>query len=765
MEFAGVHRTIRKMGAASSMTGRLSFAVTLMLYLFSGHPRGLAQQSLFTSDVYATRYLAAHGRRALLSGDTAAGLEGWVYPLQIFRGLEPSFRPEGAVSAMAGKSLLRTIEYAPTYVERIYRGPDFTVHERLFVPRDLPGAVLTYTVESARPIAVELSFTPVFDLMWPVGIGGQEIHWQDAAKAYRLDEPTKHFFALLGSPDAQSHDDLLNTHAPLDAEPRLRLVLGPARQVRLLVASDAHGWSATQAVYNTLLKNSDALAREAAQVVDRQMESSTLIETPDAEVNQALVWSQVALDRAWVCNPMLGCGLVAGYGPSRGLARRPQFDWFFADDALVSLPALLLSGEFTRARDSLLFLFQYQDARTGMMWHELSQSAAYVDWARDYPYMFPHVDVSFRFLVGVAEYARVTGDRSFLADHWKAIDAAYHFCNSLIDPADGLPRVPAGKEGHNEQEHPREELELALDWMEAADAYAGMAVQAGHPELKVEAQAAALRARKVIPEHFWNKQTHFWNAGLDDHGHGIGQMRLPSPASLDLLDEQRRGEILKRLAGKEFETPWGVRSVGSGSRGYDANSYATGSVWATSTATASEDLWQGGLAEQAWQVWRKLLPWLNLDAMGHIHETLSGAAFEPQIESVPEQTWSSALLISSFLDGVAGLSSDGYDKRLSFTPRLPAEWQFFNIKRLRIGTASVDLALAREAGGLKLAASSSGEAVSLLFHPALPAGVKVAQVQVDGRSACKTMQETGCTLLLTGDGARHTIHIRFRGGA
>jgi len=49
------------------------------------------------------------------------------------------------------------------------------------------------------------------------------------------------------------------------------------------------------------------------------------IETPDPEVNRALTWAQLALEQAWVCNPDLGCGQVAGYGPSRK-ARRPQYD-------------------------------------------------------------------------------------------------------------------------------------------------------------------------------------------------------------------------------------------------------------------------------------------------------------------------------------------------------------------------------------------------------------------------------------------------------
>ena len=97
--------------------------------------------------------------------------------------------------------------------------------------------------------------------------------------------------------------------------------------------------------------------------------------------NRALVWSEIALGQAWVCNPDLGCGLVAGFGPSRK-ARRPQHDWFFAGDGMVIVHALLAEGDYAQARQELEFILKYQDGKTGMIWHELSQSADWLDWSK-----------------------------------------------------------------------------------------------------------------------------------------------------------------------------------------------------------------------------------------------------------------------------------------------------------------------------------------------------------------------------------------------
>ena len=130
-------------------------------------------------------------------------------------------------------------------------------------------------------------------------------------------------------------------------------------------------------------------------------------------MNQQLAWAQVALDQAWVCNDVLGCGLVDGYGPSRAVYRRPQYAWFFAGDALIAIDALLNTGEYDRAREALAFIARYQDASTGMVWHELSQSADPADRAAKYPYMFVHVDITFQYLITVERYVAASGDSGF----------------------------------------------------------------------------------------------------------------------------------------------------------------------------------------------------------------------------------------------------------------------------------------------------------------------------------------------------------------
>jgi glycogen debranching enzyme len=70
------------------------------------------------------------------------------------------------------------------------------------------------------------------------------------------------------------------------------------------------------------------------------------IDTPEDELDLALEWAKVNLDEAMVCNPDIGCGLVAGYGLSGAASDRPGFGWFFGGDAAWNALSLDALGAF-----------------------------------------------------------------------------------------------------------------------------------------------------------------------------------------------------------------------------------------------------------------------------------------------------------------------------------------------------------------------------------------------------------------------------------
>jgi hypothetical protein len=68
----------------------------------------------------------------------------------------------------------------------------------------------------------------------------------------------------------------------------------------------------------------------------------------------AVEWAKVNLDESMVCNPDLGCGLVAGYGLSGAASDRPGFGWFFGGDASINSFEMSAVGQHELVRDGAL---------------------------------------------------------------------------------------------------------------------------------------------------------------------------------------------------------------------------------------------------------------------------------------------------------------------------------------------------------------------------------------------------------------------------
>jgi glycogen debranching enzyme len=688
--------------------------------------------TLSTDTVSPLRFIAAHGRRALISGYASGGLEIWAYPFEVLNNYQVSFREKGTTTPIEGQAILRRVQYNTNSITRVYLGRDFIVRENFFVPLNEPGAIITYSVQSAHPVFIDVHATPILNLMWPAAVGGQSAAWNPTLSAFLISESSTGYSAVVASPDIIAHDDLGNrtTQGP-NGGAALAFTLRPSSSGNASVyialnLPGTHDGSSVQA----LITNQDALHEQSNHHVANLMHTMIKVTTPDDRVNQAIAWSELALDQAWVCSSDLGCGYVAGYGPSRG-ARRPQYDWFFAGDGLIAANAAATAGNASQARSEFEFILRYQDKKTGMIWHELSQSAGFIDWAGKYPYMYVHVDITFQFLGTLARYVTTTGDVEFVRDHWPAISAAYRYCESLIDPATGLPRIPSDKEGGDEQDRMSDDLGLSVSWVEATSAFQQFAKLTGHPEQAADAESANHRARASIPTRYWDAQNSFWISGHVESGRAIPERRnSPGEAiAMDLFTPQQNQLLLDQFASASFQTDWGSRGVAAGSQGFDPTSYANGSVSALGTAELATTFWSAHRSTQAFAMYNSLLPWTSLDSLGHLHEVLAGNIYQPQEESVPEQTWSSAGFVTATLKGLLGLQVDALARTITFAPHIPTSWHDLSVNQIPLSGATISFTLHQDKTDMTLRIDNSGPPFSLTFAPTLPLGASVDRVE------------------------------------
>ena len=731
----------------------------------TARPQG-AGSRVWSTDAVQPRFVAAHGERAVLMGYGAQGLEAWGYPFQMLCGLQVGFRPVGTSAETPGQALLRRIDYTPSTVTRVYIGPDYLVRETLFVPQDQAGAVLSYEVQGARPLEIGVHFVPVMNLMWPGSVGGQYTRWQADLPGYVITEPEHGYSAAIASPNIVLHDDTGNPTVPAQTSVSFTLRTGAfeegiSRASVALLLIDPKTPDRAAAVH--AFQAGISAQRELALAHDLQLQRNALaVTTPDEETNRAIAWAEIALDQAWVCNPMLGCGLVAGYGPSRD-ARRPQYAWFFGGDGLVATNALIAAGEYTRARQELEFITKYQQPKTGMIWHELSQSAGLIDWSK-YPYMYVHVDITADYLATAARYVEESGDLAFAREHWTSLLSAHQYLQTLNGSADGLPHIPQGKEGSDEQARPVDDLSLSAGVLAAEEGFAQLAGATHRSELARQVEAQSLRLKAAIAAHYWNPAANFWVDGHTQNGAPIPSRRKGPGGLLSagVFSRAQTEAVYEQLASADFQADWGVREVALSSPDYDPASYGRGSITAPGTTQAAIAFWQGHHPEIGQAIWNDAMAWNGLDSLGHIHEVFAGDFFHEQTESVPEQTWSSAGVVDAAVRGLLGLSVRGAQNQVHFAPHLPADWEHLEVANVRLPHAVLKLSVKQSPTEIELAIANEGAATDLVFEPQIPLGAHGVTADFQGKTVPVRVethpgdQHAGVTILAP-PGASHCV--------
>jgi glycogen debranching enzyme len=717
-------------------------------FAIAASPIGLA------GDVRPHQYVGVVGRRAAWLGSETGEAEIWVHPLKLVSGFALDFQIPDYDAPVRGADVARRVEIRPELATITYSHATFTVRQHVLVPLDEPGVLVLLEIETVRPLEVVVSFRSVFQYAWPGAFGGQYVRWESGPRAFLLSESLRRRNAYIGSPWAAAASDH-PAHALPDAPSVFRIPIDAARAARefvpIAIAAGTAPRDAVLASYRRLVANAEAAYRERVAHAAALRGSLVGLETPDERLDLAFEWAKVNLDEQRVCNPDLGCGLVAGWGPS-GRSTRPGFGWFFGGDAAINSLAMSAVGMGALVGEGLEFLAKYQRS-DGKISHEVSQAAGRLPWFEEFPYAYYHADTTPYWIVAVWRHWRATGDAAFVERLWPQIEKAWRWCLSVETDGDGIIENTTGGLGAIEVgaigERIHQDVYLAAVWTEAAEAMRELAAARG--EARLAADAAALRARALatLNDRYWIEAAGHHAFGILASGATNEALTVwpATAAAFGLLEAERGRRTLAAIASSRLTTDWGCRMLASDHPLYDPLHYNMGAVWPFVTGFAA---WGHYVYGRPWaaQPLVDALAQMTFDwGRGRHPELLSGAFYRPLDTAVPHQFFASSMLVTPVMRGLVGWDQDAGRRAARLAPRLPPGWPRAAVRRLPAGESRLDAEFEQGPGRLVARLRVEGPPLTVTYDPELPPGSRGVKVVVQperaavagaGRSAARS---------------------------
>ncbi len=683
-------------------------------------------------------------------------LELWSWPVKWLHDFQLQFRVPKYTQPIPGRDVARWVTVRPEGVTIEYAYETFRVKQHIFTALDAPAVVMLLEVDAIRPMEIVATFLPDIHYAWPASLGGQYIAWSPGAKAFVFSESRRRVNAFLGSPAVTKASDV-PAHMLAASPPQFVIGVGDEGQqytepklgeppggnvnirqayIPIVMAGGDMPRDSARALYDRLLQPGAIRAEWEKRVAHYAAlrENTMRVWTPDTLLNRAFEWAKVNLDESMVCNPDLGCGLVAGYGLSGGASDRPGFGWFFGGDAAINSFGMSAVGQRELVRDGVFRFFARYQRADGKITHEISQGAAKIDWFGAYPYAFYHGDTTPFWVLAFGEYWKQTADTSLVRELWPNVRKAYEWSRKADSDGDGLMENTIAGAGALEvgdlQIGIVSDVYLSGVWIAALERFARMAEVMREPALAREARDIRGRALRTLETKLWMPAQQQYAFALLEKGQ-VNENLTAWPAtamSFDVFDRTNGAAMAARLAGAEIMTDWGARPLSARSRLFDPLHYNNGAVWPFVTGWVALAQYRYHNAHAGRFALDAIARTGFDEALGRNPEVISGRIYKPLDTSVPHQFFATSMVITPLVRGLLGIEVDAPARTVTIAPHLPPDWDSVRVEHVAVGNARLAFALRRQGRALSLEVERQGAGtapIAVRFAPALPVGANV----------------------------------------
>jgi glycogen debranching enzyme len=428
---------------------------------------------------------------------------------------------------------------------------------------------------------------------------------------------------------------------------------------------------------------------------------------------------------------MLSSRTAQGLYPYAGV---PWFSTIFGRDGLITgLQTLWVAPQI--ARGVLGYLAAHQadrvdpvrDAAPGKILHEVRLGEMAATGEVPFARYFGSHDATPLFVMLAAEYWRQTDDLATIRRLWRHVERALAWMDQYGDPdGDGFLEYARSnehglmqqgwKDSHDSIFHadgrmavgPIATCELQAYAYAARAGAAELAAQLGHDAVARQQSQRAADLRQAFDSAFWDEELGTYALALDGEkqpcrvrasnaGHALWSgIALP----------QRADRVAETLLSDASFSGWGIRTVAAGEARYNPISYHNGSIWPHDNAIAAMGLVRYGHHDAAARLLAGLFDASRTFELARLPELFCGFtrrrgedATRYPVACSP-QAWAAGSVFM-LLQAVLGLEVDAAARQLRFRhSQLPEFLDGLSVAGLRVGGATLDLAIGRQATGV-----------------------------------------------------------------
>ncbi len=727
------------------------------------------------------------GQRILVMGKENAGIEEiWAHPVMALRDFEAGVRFSAKDPVRWFSTLTPVITITPDKIMRTYQVDGTTIKETVTVSPGKPVSVVHYDVSGDRDLKLFIRFKSNLRLMWPYSskvLGNLLYGWDDNIRSFVVKDESGKFVTCVGTnAKTEVHMigqfEILNvTPSGIDGKPTTLLQVAALMNTKInhngsldvVISASDEGIEKTLDYHLKALQNPFAVYRSANAYYADLPDDKLVINTPDKELNEGYRWALVGTDRFFVHTPDIGKSLVAGYATTakgwdggQKISGRPGYAWYFGRDGQWSGMAVNDYGDFEKVKDILKMYIRFQSPE-GKIYHELTTSGAV---------HYDAADATPLFIVLAGKYLHASGDKQFIKDNWNSVQQAIDFCFSTDTDGDHLIENP--NVGHGWVEGGflfggKTTLYLASCWAEALDQAAYMVQALGNESKAEKYRNESKTVVDIINDHFWDKENNFLNHSVKSDGSYIREKTvMPAvPMYFGQIRNDHAYAMLEQLADNGFTTNWGVRMVDEQNSHFNPRGYHTGSVWPLYTGWTALAEYRNGRPVQGFSHTMNNIMVYKFWQKGFIEEVLNGETYLPS-GVCSHQCWSETMALQPLLEGMLGYQPDALNDRLTLSPALPADWNWFEASNIRIGKQKVQMTMKRTPGKIVYQLDCRNDKpVQMDFNPVLPVKTDVSKVLLNGEEQEFTIEQkadatvVNCHFVLK---KTATLKINYKGG-